>query len=38
MAGIGRWPAGAQWAARKVTLFDRRSVGIALQRLTTVAI
>lgn len=38
MAGIGRWPAGAQWAARKVKLFDRRSVGIALQRLRTAAI
>jgi hypothetical protein len=38
MEGIGRWPAGAQWAARKVKLFDRRSVGIALQRLTTAPI
>jgi hypothetical protein len=38
MEGIARWPAGATWAARKVKLFDRRSVGIALQRLMTAAI
>ncbi|WP_058556468.1 macro domain-containing protein [Thiohalocapsa sp. ML1] len=35
MEGIAHWPAGEKWAARKVKLFDRRSVGIALQRLTT---
>ena len=38
MEGIGHWPAGDKWAARKQKLFDRRSVGIALQRLTTAAI
>jgi hypothetical protein len=38
MEGIGHWPAGDTWAARKAKLFDRRSVGIALQRLTTAGI
>lgn len=38
MEGIGHWPAGDKWAARKQKLFDRRAVGIALQRLTTAAI
>ncbi len=33
-AGLGRWPAGAEAAARKNRLFDDRAIGIALQRLT----
>lgn len=31
---LGAWPAGAAAAARKLRLFDERSVGIALERLT----
>lgn len=31
--GIQNWSAGQYWAARKAKLFDRRSIGIALQRL-----
>lgn len=33
-AGLGRWPAGAEAAARKNRLFDDRAIGFALQRLT----
>ncbi|OHC69485.1 MAG: Appr-1-p processing protein [Rhodocyclales bacterium RIFCSPLOWO2_02_FULL_63_24] len=33
-AGLGRWPAGTEAAARKNRLFDDRAIGIALQRLT----
>jgi len=33
MDGISQWPAGRKWADRKVMLFDRRVVDIALQRL-----
>ena len=36
--GIRRWPAGTRWADRKARLFDRRSIGIALERLNSVAI
>ncbi|MBN8476719.1 macro domain-containing protein [Sulfuritalea sp.] len=32
--GLGRWPAGAEAAARKNRLFDDRAIGFALQRLT----
>ena len=32
-AGIQHWPAGQRWADRKASLFDRRSIGIALERL-----
>jgi hypothetical protein len=35
LAGIGRWPVGKTWAERKARLFDRRAVGIALDRLTS---
>jgi hypothetical protein len=38
MEGIGHWPGGERLADRKLKLFDRRSVEIALHRLTTVAI
>ena len=34
-AGLRRWPAGAEAAARKDRLFDDRAIDIALQRLTT---
>lgn len=37
MAGIKLWPAGAEWAKRKEKLFDRRAVGIALDRLQQVS-
>jgi hypothetical protein len=33
-AGLGRWPAGAEAAARKNRLFDDRAIGFALERLT----
>jgi O-acetyl-ADP-ribose deacetylase (regulator of RNase III) len=33
MEGMRHWPAGARWAARKVKLFDQRSIGFALERL-----
>lgn len=35
-AGITRWPAGERWAQRKARLFDRRAIGIALERLQQV--
>jgi len=38
LEGIQHWPAGARWATRKAKLFDRHSVEIALERLTTVSI
>lgn len=31
---LGAWPAGAAAAARKLRLFDERSIGFALERLT----
>jgi O-acetyl-ADP-ribose deacetylase (regulator of RNase III) len=34
--GIRRWPAGERWAKRKAGLFDRRAIGIALERLQQV--
>jgi O-acetyl-ADP-ribose deacetylase (regulator of RNase III) len=34
--GITRWPAGERWAKRKAGLFDRRAIGIALERLQQV--
>jgi len=36
--GIRHWPAGPRWATRKVKLFNRRAVEIALDRLQSVAI
>jgi len=36
--GIKKWPAGNRWASRKVKLFDRRAIGIALERLQQVSI
>jgi O-acetyl-ADP-ribose deacetylase (regulator of RNase III) len=33
MEGVRHWPAGERWAQRKAKLFDRRSIGIALDRL-----
>lgn len=33
-AGLGRWPAGPEAAARKNRLFDDRAIGFALERLT----
>jgi len=35
LEGIAHWPAGKIWAQRKVGLFDRRAVEIALERLTS---
>lgn len=32
--GIGRWPAGKQWAERKLSLFDDKSLQIAIDRLS----
>lgn len=34
--GINKWPAGNRWATRKAKLFDRRAIGIALERLQKV--
>lgn len=31
--GIRHWPAGKKWATRKARIFDRRAIGIALERL-----
>ncbi len=36
--GIKKWPAGNRWANRKAKLFDRRAIGIALERLYQVNI
>ncbi len=36
--GIKQWPAGERWAERKAKLFDRRSIGIALERLQQVSL
>ena len=36
--GIKKWPAGNRWATRKAKLFDRRAIGIALERLQQVSI
>lgn len=33
--GIGRWPAGRQWAQRKLRLFTGEQVDLALDRLTS---
>lgn len=33
MVGIKSWPAGPKWASRKVRLFNKRNVRIALERL-----
>lgn len=35
MAGISRWPAGPRWAERKLRLFDRKALELALGRLKT---
>ncbi len=35
--GIKHWPAGQRWANRKAKLFDRRAIGIALERLQQVS-
>ncbi len=32
-AGLKRWPAGAEAAERKLRLFDKRMIGLALERL-----
>ena len=37
-AGMTRWPAGKQWADRKLTLFDDKSLQIAIERLKTIAL
>jgi len=36
--GIAHWPGGERWAARKVRLFDKRAIDIALNRLQQVNI
>lgn len=36
--GVRQWPAGERWAKRKAKLFDRRAIGIALERLQQVNI
>ena len=36
--GIKHWPAGKKWAVRKAKLFDRRAIGIALDRLQQASI
>lgn len=36
--GISNWPAGKKWADRKLTLFDDRSLLIAIDRLSAAAI
>lgn len=35
--GIAKWPAGKQWAERKLSLFDDKSLQIAIDRLNSVA-
>lgn len=37
-AGIAHWPAGDQWARRKLGLFDDKSLDIALNRLNSMAL
>ncbi|MBU2569233.1 MAG: macro domain-containing protein [Gammaproteobacteria bacterium] len=34
--GIAKWPAGKQWAERKLSLFDDKSLQIAIDRLNSV--
>lgn len=34
LAALSNWPAGEQWASRKVRLFDRTAVSIALKKLS----
>ena len=38
LKGIEHWPSDRKWAQRKVGLFDRRAVEIALERLTSSAL
>jgi len=36
LEGVGHWPAGEQWARRKLNLFDRSKLELALNRLQQV--
>jgi hypothetical protein len=36
--GIAKWPAGKKWAERKLSLFDDKSLQIAIDRLNSVAL
>lgn len=35
LKALGNWPAGEQWASRKLQLFDKKAVGVALERLNS---
>ena len=35
--GIATWPTGKKWAERKLSLFDDKSLQIAINRLSSVA-
>lgn len=37
-AGLAHWPTGKKWADRKLALFDDKSLTIAINRLTSIAI